>query len=688
MIARPTPTATSVEGERSSEWAAGCSRFISPSEVVLQSMLGEESSNPVIFSDDTWDVTGLKKKPSPMDRVLLRFDAIPLNWRLRVKELLFYCIHPNHPVLIRTGLSGRRKSVAPLTARSLLESFRIIATWAEGYVATPVTEWGPCEAEKFLMHVQSASGPSMSHARVGAFRLLHSHQEVLTDGGMPQIPWPKQLSNSKIVGYKVQSGSLQTVPMAPEAWTRNISAAWRFLDELSDDILAARDVFEGSCVNTVSLSNERQVAASLLSLREYPVSFRGEAQNADFSVNHRLVSQMALGRPDGLDDAKASIRHEVRGRAKIIGVYSDCAFEHAKRVGLPIADSWVSRQSYRMVTHLQKHLLTACYLVTAAFTMMRDSEIRGIGPGSIQDHYGIPAIRSTKFKRDQSGRDYYWWISEPVVRAIDVVERLTGRREYLFGSLSTTSTWSESRSGPGSMAGKSIPKFVNFVAQYGAELDLPPMSLPLNARVLRRTMATIVANGEDGQIALALQLKHATNYAVANALTSAYSEPDSRWAREVMGSRHAAAVESIVDSWGAGRPEHAFTGPGSGRLATSFGREDTERPTIGDAQTLARWLAGRFPQIRLGTINHCLGDSSVAACLTPAGRERGDVPDPTFCKPAHCQNSFSSEEHRIVIATELEMIQDLHKRQRASPATKKKLVTRMQELERMMEGPN
>lgn len=95
-----------------------------------------------------------------------------------------------------------------------------------------------------------------------------------------------------------------------------------------------------------------------------------------------------------------------------------------------------------------------------------------------------------------------------------------------------------------------------------------------------------------------LQLKHATNYAVANALTSAYAEPDSRWAREVMGSRHAEAVETIVDGWGAAKGSAAFTGPGSGRLSASFGTMDASSPTIGDAQTLARWLAGRFPQMR------------------------------------------------------------------------------------------
>ena len=70
-------------------------------------------------------------------------------------------------------------------------------------------------------------------------------------------------------------------------------------------------------------------------------------------------------------------------------------------------------------------LRNACYVLVVGLSMMRDSEIHEITPGSIVDYYGTPAIKSTKGKHDPNLPIKHWWITAPVAEAVVVAEQLS-----------------------------------------------------------------------------------------------------------------------------------------------------------------------------------------------------------------------------------------------------------------------
>lgn len=345
----------------------------------------------------------------------------------------------------------------------------------------------------------------------------------------------------------------------------------------------------------------------------------------------------------------------------------------------PCPNHWLFDASFRDLINFQTHIQAACYIISSAFTMMRDSEIRAIPRNPIVIHHGIPAIRGTKYKRNSSDVEFYWWISEPVERAIEVLSQLTTRKDLLFGLPKhdrSNNRIDEGGDHPQAYNPRSLSESRHFVNDHQELLELEPITENIHARGLRRTMATIIGGAEDGQIALSIQLKHATSYAVANSLTSAYAAPDSRWSKDVSQSRHSAAVNQLIETW-TNSSEAPFSGPPSESL--------NGMPQSSNPKTLARWLNDKFPNIRLGTFNNCLGDSSQAACLSPDERERGEKPKPAFCKPGSCSNAFCSPEQQRIISSEQEMLRGLKKKAKPKSRVHTVITRRINELERLSE---
>jgi hypothetical protein len=61
--------------------------------------------------------------------------------------------------------------------------------------------------------------------------------------------------------------------------------------------------------------------------------------------------------------------------------------------------------------------------------------IHEIGPGSLAEHYGTPAIASTKHKHDPNLPTKHWWITEPMAEAIAVAEQLSTEPDRIFTPL-------------------------------------------------------------------------------------------------------------------------------------------------------------------------------------------------------------------------------------------------------------
>jgi integrase len=83
-------------------------------------------------------------------------------------------------------------------------------------------------------------------------------------------------------------------------------------------------------------------------------------------------------------------------------------------------------------------LRNACYIFVASLSMMRDSEVRAITRNSVVEHYGAPAVTSTKRKRDPDRPTERWWIIEPVAQAIFTASPLSEHPDLAFAGVRGT----------------------------------------------------------------------------------------------------------------------------------------------------------------------------------------------------------------------------------------------------------
>ena len=156
-------------------------------------------------------------------------------------------------------------------------------------------------------------------------------------------------------------------------------------------------------------------------------------------------------------------------------------------------------------------------------------------------------------------------------------------------------------------------------------------------------MAVITANEPDGEIALGITLKHNATRALANATTTGYAAPTPEWAKEFEHHAKEAAAGELVADWArhaegelsaVPRRHHICHG-----LANVTDRANTTA-AVGNERMLRNLLRDEFATIRLGTLNHCLGDPSKALCLEGASAAvKAGGPIPSMCQPSTCRNS-------------------------------------------------
>lgn len=658
------------------------SDYVLDQEVVVP---GDSAHPDVLFSEEVWPVDGLLKSPAGRGSLRLDFKRLPLRWRLRAKELVFYRLYPGHPSLVKNGLSGLNKPAAPATARNVLTGLVKVAEWEAKRNPGPIEGWCRVHADDFVAFLLDRYSPSSAHQFVGVYRWLHTYHRVLTSGGIANEPWPQEMSNTHIVGHKVDSSRMKTPVMDIETWGRNVSAAWHFIETVGDELLDYRELFLGPVPRTCkSLSAEDQLAVAL-NLPAFPRSVMPHDSSIPTQLNGVLVKVLVSRRTGAASSFNDTQWAAIRRKSKVSPSYEDYLPEIAEALGAEAPGQRLNNLRFRDFLAYLNHLQTACYIVISAFTAMRDSEIRGLKRGCIVRHYGISALTSKKVKRDRTDLDHYWWISTPVERAIRVMERLTYPAVMLFDHKSERGLEPFRDLLPHHLSRYSFEEFVAFCNLPDNGLSLPEMSLPINARIMRRTMSQLIGRAEDGQIALAIQLKHATPSTIANSLTSAYAEPDPGWTRALKrATPHQIITGEIAQNSNNTCPP--ITGPGSDRTVEKLKPNGT--PLVGDPRTLKRWLEDRFPDLRLGTFNHCLGDASVAACLTPAQRQTGAKPNPSMCAPSECRNAICTPNQQSVIASELKMVEDLRKRRNVRPNVAANLKARARELRKLLEARN
>ncbi|MEV7465308.1 hypothetical protein AB0O20_02190 [Streptomyces kronopolitis] len=339
------------------------------------------------------------------------------------------------------------------------------------------------------------------------------------------------------------------------------------------------------------------------------------------------------------------------------------------------------------------HMLRAAiYVFVAAYSLMRDSEVQEIQRDAVRTYFGSPAVRSRKTKLDPRRPELYWWIIEPVAEALAVLEQLSWHPTHLFASLRPP-VGKQNHTEPGIHSDSEIDFFINGINTVGHRHGLskiPPSHV--RSHMFRKTMSQLAGREPDSEVALGLQLKHVARRALANRTTQAYAQMDASWAKEFDTELQQAAARKLVDLLrGRRQGERVAVGPGAARLHAGLDKvidtinnDPQLRAQIADARVEEALLADEFPNLHLGTINHCMFDAPQAECQDELPEDqRGLAPLLGACQPARCRNSTITRDHAPYWVAEEDDLTARSKDPRLSPPKRESVFVRLADVQRI-----
>ena len=457
------------------------------------------------------------------------------------------------------------------------------------------------------------------------------------------------------------SGEVKTPVIPPDAFWPLVRACWSYIDVFAPDVLAARDELEipderTRAGNRLSAETIDQAIDSWLAsphgfvpLHVYTL---GRGRAGEINWDGLALCTNPRFRQTNFYGALGPARQQRVRDAIARGVPTKLGYASVQPAIVDRPDStrgpWIGGFDRVILNKELTQIRNAAYIFVAIMTMMRDSEVQSIATGAIGTYYGAPAVTSVLHKRQPgAGTPQRWWVSPPVVRALEVAERITRDPGRLFGSVRN----GVNRDLAGFDQYEQIRSFIGWVNDHSPHNGLEPIpTTALAPHMFRRTMAVITANEPDGEIALGITLKHNATRALANATTTGYAAPTPEWAKEFEHHAKEAAAGELVADWARhAQGEHSTRGPGAATFVNGLANVTDRANTtaaVGNERMLRNLLRDEFATIRLGTLNHCLGDPSKALCLEGASTAvTAGGPIPSMCQPSTCRNSVITDEH-------------------------------------------
>ena len=629
-------------------------------EPVLQSHpLLDGVEIPRFGDTDVWPMNAVRKPANlPWGNWRLNLNFLEPVWNLRTREIAMAMLNPEHPGVLAAGLHLGRPA-DPRTVCGLGYRIQALADWAKtNGLPTALTDWQSDDVKAFIAQRRSDSCAASAANDVRLVRTLHQFAPLLTGCGLNADPWPGKTSRQVV---NVVRKDVTTANIRPEVWFALVKTAWTYVHDLAPDILAARHRYQQLTQDGVrdAQSLESRLDAYLAESANMIPLHTAWAGSRHGQVNWNLLSLLAGLNPDiSLHSARSARVRRLRAR-----VLTEAGAGRGLPGGLLKSHRGVVRPDGttgpwhpglcpRTLPLECIALRGAAYILVAAMSMMRDSEIREITRGSVVEYYGSPAVRSIKRKHDPDRPREHWWIIEPVAEAIAVAEALSPHAQLIFAADS-------SRYGEGFASSMIVRSFITHVNkstdQHG--LHIPPGRA--TPQMFRKTMAMLTGAEPGAEIALGIQLKHAAVRVLANRVTQGYAATDATWAQlldTALDEARFTKLSEFYDAYHAG--QSIGFGPGADKITAAFdavkqsARDLADRGVArhGDARVEYDLLRKARITIRFGKLNHCTLDESNpvgAKCMEgnviiPAGH-RGPLID--RCQPGRCANSIIGPAH-------------------------------------------
>ncbi|MFI8499668.1 integrase [Streptomyces sp. NPDC085524] len=602
-----------------------------------------------------WDFNDVVRRPANRSRCQWKLpftgELAEGAWNLMAREVIMALANPNHGALHDAGVH-LGDSYANL--QSLIQEacrLRQIASWARGagLPARPA-EWSHEDVRRRIRDLRKTCAAGTVRSVVVFLKKMAFLSPALTWGWPAGDPW-EGCSARHVAGCAGRS-ELSTEAVKPDVWFPLVRAAWAYVHAFAPDILRATQRCQAlrNAAARTPLGREAEIGAWFDDLANRIPVYPGRTHKDGSPRIHWRLLDLSVGlkgRPDyTLADSRfrrTALQAVAEGRFTRQGLVPDLA-----KVTRPDGSTgpWHPGIGPEDLFTLHLTIRNAAYILVAALSMMRDSEIQAIVRGSVVEHYNAPAIAST-LQKDHAGLPRkHWWITEPAAEAIAVAEAVSVHAERVFAPLGRPES---SVAIHGTAAVKQFTEFANAGRGSSGLEEIP--SGDARPHMFRRTMAMLTDQFPGSEIALGIQLKHIATRALANRSTRGYAASDTAWASELQSAVDAARFRRIKDLYTdhvGGKP--VGYGPGADRLKDVFDQiQSTVAARSGDARIAESLLRKTRITIRFGTLNHCLFDEANPAgalCLENATVPEGHTgPLDSRCRPDRCHNSLIGPEH-------------------------------------------
>jgi integrase len=640
-----------------------------------------------MFDDDVWrfgDVEGLSVQMSRPAGTRLDFTAISdPRWRLAAKEYLFARLAPGHPEVAVLPRAFR----VPLTLPSCLKRLAETARWMNWLTAQRVPSLGDvtqdhCDRYLAERHLRRDTAGTVigtleaSVARVAAAVIIElaSYGELLSadryrDGF---TPWNGR-SSSQVAGMRPPAEN-KTSLVTQDVLQPLLAAALYMTSTIAPHLVTFPPQVRQRRQEDARLGEAAPDLGRIeRALRRHADD--GEALEAvrDVTARARLrqgwspgdpllsVSFTALAREAGAGRIRpaplAAIRPLIEQAVATVGTAKPWGRQAAQ---VPRADGtgttpWTLPLDERDIRDLVGYAHTACLLLTAALTGMRESELMELRHGCRNSsHHGDGMTRyrlKSKLIKGQplGGTSEEWVVIEAVHDGVGMAEhlsRLAGVPEDLvFGrfNLDLRYPW--------------FREWVNGPA--GQRLGLTPVpDGAVTLRMLRRTLAHELAYRPGGLLAAKIALKH-----VSVATTEGYAArpggAQGKLLAEIAEDEAGRNLQIVLAEFRSYQDGIMPAGPGARELTAFFAAvdadlasHDTAAPrVVASDQHVLNLLSKRAEVLHLAAANYCwFTDPSRALCLKLAGTPAADKPLAGMCDSARCPQATHHPCHRPVWA--------------------------------------
>ncbi len=496
-------------------------------------------------------------------------------------------------------------------------------------------------------------------------RLWAFDQLSARPNGIGRPPWQDAGIDDYLPAATTLGGENETEPLAEQTMGHLLVWAMRVVDDLAEDILAARTERQRlTDIARTSAATEAGAAA----LRAYlgPLVAAQAPLPATVYKNKIRLARRYIG---GITGASANQIENFSVREGLVAAVvqrpGPCPLDVAVR-GRIAGRLWRSVIDFNEAPTLLRHLTTAAFVVCAYLAGARPGEVLGMRSGCCPDpepdangKVGRHLIRSTVFKTavDEQGnhkssgveRDVPWVAIRPVVNAIRVLERVVPKGALLFDHDVHDPM---SRPGTGSLktatlAGR-IEAFIAWANAEAATHGLPAEAIPpdpngaIGTARFRRSLAWHIARRPNGLVALALQYGH-----LRTAVAGSYAARSRGGIQDLIDIETARAVADTIaelhDDLEAGG---GLSGPAARRAIKAAATASRFAGTVITATTARRLIANEDAMIydNPHALVLCHYKRSNALCHRDGVKE---TPSLDHCVPG-CGNIVHTDQHAIL----------------------------------------